>query len=245
MAKLKDMVPPGEAIRWGAFRSRKAMEIAVTGLHVIWAGRGVFDRDKGQVPLVDIQFVDLEEGGNSVNLYCDDAIYRIEEIKPGTLEELASAIGRPARIWRKCTTPAAILARRWRLHCGAVVAGLSGAGLFGLASLVLGKDFLTRFDGVVAAAFIVVPGYYIMEIAKNTLPHLLLGHTLLGGERRDFVGWMIDLRWRGVKPSGSGDERSLRSRLGDWAMCKAYGHVPDIGEREPEILVPGEFPERS
>lgn len=109
MARLKNMIPPGEAILWEAFRKRSAMEIAVTDRQVIWAGGGVFDRDKGEAPLTDIRFVDLEEGGNSVNLYCDGAIYRIEEIKPGKLEELARAIGRPARIWRQCKAPAAVL----------------------------------------------------------------------------------------------------------------------------------------
>ncbi|MDH5411645.1 MAG: hypothetical protein OEY16_09680 [Alphaproteobacteria bacterium] len=243
MAKLKDMIPPGEAIRWEAFRNRSAMEIAVTDRHVIWAEGGVFDRDKGKAPLADIRFVDLEEGGNSVNLYCDGAVYRIEEIKPGKLEELAGAIGRPARIWRECKTPAAILARRWRLYLGAAVAGLSAAGLFSLASLVFGGKILMRFDGIAAVVVIVLPSYFIVEVAKNTLPHLLLGRTLSGEERRDFIGWITDLRWRGVKPNGPDDDRSPRSRLGDWAMRKAYGEIPDIGEREPEILVPGEFPD--
>lgn len=243
MAKLKDMIPPGEAIRWEAFRNRSAMEIAVTDQHVIWAEGGVFDRAKGKTPLADIRFVDLEEGGNSVNLYCDGAIYRIEEIKPGKLEELAGAIGRPARIWRECTTPAAVLARRWRLYLGGAVAGLSAAALFSLASVVFGEDMLMKFDGIVAAVVIVLPSYFIMEIAKTTLPHLLLGRTLSDEQRQDFVGWMTDLRWQGVKPAGVGDERSPRSCLGDWAMRKAYGEIPDIGEREPEILIPGKFPD--
>lgn len=188
MARLEDMIPPGEAIRWEAFRKRSAMEIAVTDRQVIWAGGGVFDRDKGEAPLTDIRFVDLEEGGNSVNLYCDGAIYRIEEIKPGKLEELARAIGRPARIWRQCKAPAAVLARRWRLYLGAGIAGLSAAGLFGLASLVLGGDVLTKIDGAVAAVVIVLPAYFIAEIAKNTLPHMLIGRKLSEEERRDFVG---------------------------------------------------------
>jgi hypothetical protein len=243
MARLKDMIPPGEAIRWEAFRKRSTMEIAVTDRHVIWAGGGVFDRDKGKAPLADIRFVDLEEGGNSVNLYCDGAIYRIEEIMPGKLEELANAIGRPARIWRECKSPAAVRARRWRLYVGVGVAGLSFASLFGLVSLVFGGNIFWRFDGAVATAITVLPAHWFAGLAKCTLPHLLLGRKLTGEERRDFVGWMTDLRWQGVKPDGPGDERSPRSRLGDWAMRKAYGEIPDIGEREPEVLKPGEFPE--
>ncbi len=243
MAKLKDMVPPGEAIRWEAFRNRSAMEIAVTDRHVVWAEGGVFDRDKGKAPLADIRFVELEEGGNSVNLYCDGAVYRIEEIKPGKLEELAGAIGRPARVWRECKSLAAARARKWRLYVGMGIAGLSAAGLFGLASLVFGGDVLTGFDGAVAAAIIGLPSYLLIEVAKNILPHLLVGRTLTGDERRDFVGWMTDLRWHGVKPDGPDDDRLPRSSLGEWAMRVAYGEIPELGEREPEILIRGMFPE--
>ncbi|MBE9557093.1 MAG: hypothetical protein IMF08_09575 [Proteobacteria bacterium] len=244
MARLDDMIPPGEAIRWEAFSKGSQMEIAVTDRHIIWAD-GIFKRDKGKAALADIRFVDLEEGGNSVNLHCDGAIYRIEEFEPGKLEELARAIGRPARIWRECKTPAAVLARRWRQYLGAGAVGLYAAGLFGLAFLVLGGDELTKFgdaltklDVAIATVVICLAGYFIVEIAKNTLPHMLIGRTLTGEKRRDFVGWITDPRWQGVKTD---DGRLPRSRLGEWAMRKAYGEIPDIGEREPEILIPGNF----
>lgn len=241
MARLKDMIPPGEAIRWEAFSKGSQMEIAVTDRHVIWAD-GIFKRDKGKAPLADIRFVDLEEGGNAVNLHCDGAIHRIEEIKPGKLEELASAIGRPARIWRECKSPVTVRARRRRLHLGAGVAGLSAVGLMGLVSLFFGGDVFKGFNGVVALTITVLPAQWFAGMAKDTLPHFLVGRKLSGEARRDFVGWMTDPRWQGVKPDGSGDERSPRSRLGEWAMRKAYGEIPDIGEREPEILIRGDFP---
>ncbi len=79
-------------------------------------------------------------------------------------------------------------------------------------------------------------------MAKRTLPHLLVGRTLSGEARRDFVGWMTDLRWQGVRPDGPDDARLPRSRLEGWAMRVAYGEIPDIGEREPDILIPGAFP---
>lgn len=241
MARLKDMIPPGEAIRWEAFRKGSSLEVAVTDRHVLWA-ESPFRRDQGVVPLSDIRFVDLEEGGNSVNLHCDGAVYRIEEIMPGKLEELASAIGRPARIWRECKSPVAVRARRWRLYVGVGVAVLSFAGLFGLVKLVFGGNLFWRFDGVVGLAITVLPAYWFGEMAKGTLPHLLIGRSLTGEDRRDFVGWMTDPRWQGMKPDGPDDWRMPRSRLGEWAMRKAYGEIPDIGEREPEILIPGEFP---
>jgi hypothetical protein len=78
--------------------------------------------------------------------------------------------------------------------------------------------------------------------ATRTLPHLLAGRGLAVEERRDFVGWMTDPRWQGVKPVGPDDERFPGSRLERWAMRLAYGEIPDVGEREPEVLVPGTFP---
>ncbi len=242
MARLKGMIPPGEAIRWEAFSKGSQMEVAVTDRHVIWAGGGVFDRDKGKAPLADIRFVDLEEGGNAVNLHCNGAIYRIEEIMPGKLEELASAIGRPARIWRECKSPVTVRARRWRLYLGVGVAVLSAVALFGLVFLVFGRYIFQIFEGAVGLAIAVLPAYWFGEMAKDTLPHFLVGRRLSGEERRDFVGWMTDPRWQGMKPDGPDDWRMPRSRLGEWAMRKAYGEIPDLGEREPEILIRGDFP---
>lgn len=98
MSRLRGMIPPGEVVRWEAFAKGWAMEVAVTDQNVIWAEGGFLDREQGTVPLAAIHFVDLEEAGNTVNLHCDGAVHRLEEIVPGKLEELASAIGRPARI---------------------------------------------------------------------------------------------------------------------------------------------------
>jgi hypothetical protein len=98
---------------------------------------------------------------------------------------------------------------------------------------------LTRFAGIFVLALAVG---WLGWLASRVLPHLLGGRRLSGKDRRDFVGWMTDLRWQGVKPDGPDDERLPRSRLEDWAMRVAYGEMPELGEREPEILIPGVFP---
>jgi len=242
MARIKKLLPPNETVRWEMLARGSSVEIAVTDRHVIWAD-GILDRDKGALLLADIRFVDLEEGGNSVNFYCDGTVHRIEELTPGKLEELAGAIGRPARIWRECKAPGTVKARRWRLYSGVVFAVLSSAVLFGLVSLAFGDAVFKGANVVVGMMFVVLPAQWFGSMARAIFPHFLVGRRLSGEERRDFVGWMTDLRWQGVKPDGPDDERSPRSRLGDWAMRKAYGEIPDIGEREPEILIRGEFPD--
>lgn len=243
MSRLKGMVPPGEAIRWAAFANDWAMEIVVTDRNVIWAGGGYFDREQGKAPLAAIRFVDLEEGDNSVNLHCNGAVHRIEEITPGKLEELASAIGRPARIWRECTSPAAKRSWRRARYLAATVAGLAAMTPFGFAYMLWGTGVGGRFFTMLGLAAVSgLLSSYIGDIARQILPHLLVGCLLSGEVRRDFLGLMTDPRWQGVKPDGPDDGRSPRSRLGDWAMRRAYGEIPDLGEREPEILIRGEFP---
>lgn len=212
-------------------------KLAITEAHVVWIGGMGGDGD-GKVALRDITAIDAEEGGATLNLHREGETYRIEEIG-GDVEEAARAIGRPTRIWRKCTSPAARRARRWQQHVGASVGGVTAGGMIALTFMMLDNGGAGRFIGAVAAAML---AQWFAEMAKDTLPHFLVGRTLTGEERRDFVGWMTDLRWQGVKPDGPDDARSPRSRLGDWAMRKAYGEIPDLGEREPEILIAGDFP---
>lgn len=115
--------------------------------------------------------------------------------------------------------------------------------LYWFAYILWGIDIVSNFFtmlGVVAVSGLL--SSYIGDIARQMLPHFLVGSLLSGEVRRDFLGLMTDPRWQGVKPDGPDDGRSPRSRLGDWAMRKAYGEIPDLGEREPEILIRGAFP---
>lgn len=234
MARLEDMLPPGEMVRWRspkpAWWEFSGATLAVTEAHVAWVGDG-----DARVALREIDAIDAEEGGVTLNLHINGETRRIEEIG-GDVAEAARATGRPARVWRECKLPGAVKAGRWQMHVGAIVAGLTAGGIIALAFTIFEDDWMGRFIGSMAAALL---AQWFAKMAKNTLPHFLVGRGLFGDERRDFIGWMTDLRWQGVKPDGPDDERS---RLGDWAMRKAYGEFPDIGAREPEILIPGEFP---
>ena len=238
MARLTDMIPPGEMVRWEspkpAWWEFSGDLLAVTEAHVVWVGVG-----DTRVVLRDIDAIDAEEGGVTLNLHIDGETRRIEEIG-GDVAEAARATGRPARVWRECKSPGAVKARRWQSNIGAAAAAIAAGGMIALGFAILGDGGVGRLMGGMAAALF---AHWFAMMAKVTLPHFLVGRRLSGEERRDFVGWMTDLRWQGVKPDGPDDERSPRSRLGDWAMRKAYGEIPDIGEREPEILVPGEFPD--
>jgi hypothetical protein len=229
-------------------------EMAVTDGHIVWCypmdilGR-VSGRSRGSVALDAIDYIELEEGGDTITLHGDNASDRVEDIAGGQLEELARVIDRPARIWRVCRSPGAMGARRWSSYVGAIGAGASAFCLFMALTLFLdgGEQsgnfgMLTRFAGTLMLAFAI--SWFAMS-ASRLLPHLLAGRRLTGDERRDFVGWMTDLRWQGAKPDGSDDARLPRSRLEGWAMRVAYGEIPDIGEREPETLIPGAFPPAS
>lgn len=219
-------------------------EVAVTDRHVVWLypmdifGKASGGR-RGVVALDAVRSVDLEEGGNAMTLRGDGSAHRIEQVTGGQLETLAKVIGRPARIWRARQSTGAMRARKWR--------GYVGAGV--LVFLVLGYSFLmNEFEelgwivgatlGITLVVFLVL----LASLAVPTLPHLLIGRQLTGEERRDFVGWMTDLRWQGVKPDGPDDKRLPRTRLQEWAMRLAYGEIPNIGDRRPEILIPGPFP---
>ena len=219
------------------FNRAATAKLAVTETHIVWVDGMGGDGD-GKAALHDITAIDAEEGGATLNLSCNGETHRIEEIG-GDVEGAARATGRPARVWRECKAPGALQARRWRLIVAVSVAGATAGGTIALAFMILGDDGVGRFIGAMAAALL---AQWFAKTAKDTLPHFLVGRTLTGEERRDFVGWMTDLRWQGVKPDGPDDERLSRSRLGEWAMRKAYGEIPDLGEREPEILIPGEFP---
>lgn len=219
-------------------------EAAVTEGHVVWAPAALlFGRYRGMVPLREIRAVDLEEGGDAANLHCDDGIYRIEMLSGSDLEVMARAIDRPTRIWRICNSPAARWAKRLRRYFTVTAALLVFAGIIYFAIAMFGyhlRSFLSR-------AIVVAIGILLMRTAvpaaRFALPHLVVGRWLSREARQDFVGWLTDLRWRGVWPIGPDDERLPLSRLEYWAMRLAYGEIPDIGEREPEILKPGEFPE--
>ena len=297
MARLENMLPPGEIVRW---KSRKvvrprriagwgaayvalcgltlvmfatvagpdrafvpalsfagigllilAMELlfvskseaAVTEGHVVWVRGAVLSgRNRGTVRLRDIHAVDLEEGGEAANLHCEGETHRIEMVKGSDLGAMARAIDQPARIWRKCISPVVRRAKGWQMFFAATVGGITAAGTVALAFPMLGGDGRGPLIGAIIGAAGAIFAQVFADMAKRTLPHLLVGRRLSVEARRDFVGWMTDLRWQGVKPEGPGDDRLPRSRLQDWAMRMAYGEIPDIGEREPEILIPGAFP---
>ncbi len=239
MARLEDMLPPGEIVRWRSPKpswwSFSGDALAVTEARIVWVGGG-----KGKVALRNIDVIDAEEGGASLNLHVEGETHRIEEI--GDVEGAARAAARPARIWRECKSRGAVLARRWRMRVGGIAAAITASAIFGLGYLMFGADAVRGFSGAVTAGIGGWLAYWVAGMAKRTLPHLLVGRTLSGEDRRDFVGWLTDLRWQGVKPDGPGDARLPRSRLEGWAMRLAYGETPDIGEREPDILIPGAFP---
>lgn len=222
-------------------------EMAVTDGHVVWLyPMDIFGRvpggGSGRVALGTVALVELEDGGEAVTLHGDGFSHRIKEVADGQLETLAAVVGRAARIWRGCKSKGAMQARRWQTYVGTGV----------IIVAVLGFPFVKRpFEGVgwipgaaLAVCFVLLI-VLLAGLAERTLPHLLVGWRLKGEERRDFACWMTDPRWRGFLPDGSDDARLSRSRLEAWAMCIAYGQIPDIGEREPEILIPGKFPERA
>ena len=213
-----------------------ACEAIVTAENVIWADAApLFGRHRGTVPLRDIRAVELEEGGHAVTLHCKDGTHRIEAAPGSDLLAMAMIVDRPTRRWRECKSPAARQARRWRL---VFVVATSG-GTFALVLSLLSEGAGRIFGSLVA----MILARWIADIAGSTLPHLLVGRRLSGASRRDFVGWLTDLRWRGVKPELPDDSRLPRSRLGEWAMRVAYGRIPDLGERTPEIVIDGAFPE--
>lgn len=298
MARLEDMLPPGEMVRW---KSRKLVrplrivgwglpylvicglaaqlhaqlvsgmpainlalflwgmglailavklvrvsesEAAVTEGHVVWAPAALlFGRHRGTVPLREIWAVDLEEGGDAANLHCNDGIYRIEMLPGSDLEAMARAIDRPTRIWRKCNSPAASWARRLRRYFTVAATLLALAGIIYFAIAMFGYHPRTALSKVIVGVIGFLFVRTVVPAAKYALPHLVVGWWLSREARKDFVGWLTDLRWRGVWPIGPDDERLPLFRLEYWAMRAAYGEIPDIGEREPEVLVPGVFPE--
>lgn len=297
MARLRDMVPPGEIIRWVSqtvgrprrlaawsaayvvlsgvtlFMSWKVLgtehttfvallfagmgslllatkvlfashsEAIITEGHVIWARAALlFGAHRGTIRLRDIRAVELEEGEDASHLRCEGATHRIALAGDSDLDAMARAIGRPARIWRKCTAPGAGSAKFWQVFFAASVAGATAGGTAAAAFRIIGGDGWGPLAGALVGAGGALLAQFFADSAKLTLPHLLVGRRLVGQERRDFVGWMTDLRWRGMKPGGPEDERLPHSRLQDWAMRIAYGGIPDIGDREPEILIRGTFP---
>lgn len=297
MARLEDMLPPGEMVRWRSpkhksswpifgwgllagggvawfssmlkdatepglllfaaiglavigivmvflygFNRIATAKLAVTEAHIVWVD-GFGGGGDGKAALRNISAVDLEEGANAANLHCDGKTYRIELTDGSDLEAIARAIGRPARIWRKCTSLAARRARRWQLNIGGLVAGLTvAAGGFVAASSVFYLGGVGMIAGNIAGVVVIILGQPFAWIAGQTAPHLLVGRRLGEAERRDFVGWITDPRWHGVKPNRPVEEPMRHFFLYKWAMRKAYGEIPDIGEREPEILIRGDFP---
>ena len=227
-------------------------EVAVTEGSVVWLypmdmlGR-VSGGGKGVVALDTVGHVDLEEGGDTITLHGDDVCCRVEAIAGGRLEELARAIGRPARIWRECRSPAAVRARVWSGSVGAIGASAAASGMFLALTFFLddsgGNWKFGALAGFASTLVLALAVGWFVALSSRVLPHLFAGRRLTGDERRDFVGWMTDLRWRGVRADGPDDVRLPRSRLQDWAMRLAYGEIPVIGERQPVVLIPGVFPE--
>jgi hypothetical protein len=237
-----------------------ATEAAVTQRHVIWNGNApifgrLFGDDSGTLPLGSVDSVDVEEGGSAITLHCGGESHRLGEIAGGQVEEMALAIGRPARIWRACKSPAAKRARRWRMPLVVIEWGFSGAACGGTTVWVVRSIreadyslpevaliFLAAFAAIIIAATIISTW---LHKAASALPYLLAGRFLTGDERRDFVCTLTDLRWNGVNPDGPGTQRvPQRSRIRDWAMRKAYGEIPDYPAWEPEVIEQGSDPNK-
>lgn len=226
-----------------------ASKAAVTEAHIVWVNWAwSFDRDRRVVRLRDIRAVDLEEGRRGVTLYCDGETPYFELSDSRDLLALGRATGRPARLWRKSTSPAARRARRWEMYSAAIVTAATAGVVVGLSYLVVrlgGIDSSDRLVAILGGAMGASMGNYLAALVGQALPHLLVGWRLTGVERRDFVGALVDPRWRGLNPNGAGaDPDSIsNSRLVRWAMRMAYGEIPDFGGYGPEIIVPGDFPE--
>lgn len=226
-------------------------EVAVTERHIVWLRpMDIFGRPPGDshgaVALDAIACVELEEGSGSMIIHSEDSCSHIERIAGGRLEDLARAADRPARIWRECRSPAAIRARLWNGNIGAVGTSVAASGLLGALFFFLGDNGRDWNTGTIAlfggVLLLSLAAGWAVVLSSRIMPHLLAGCRLSCDDRRDFVGWMTDLRWRGIKPDGPDEQRRPRSRLEQWAMRLAYGEIPNIGEREPEVLVPGAFP---
>lgn len=242
MAKLDSLIPDGEPMVWISPKSKAA----VTEGHVIWDnispvfGR-LFGGDQGVVPLSDIRDIDVEECTNTINLHCDGIVHCMD-LTDGRAEDMARAIGRPARIWRNCDSAAAKRARHWD-----AVAEAIGVALPWLVTLlvVLRVGRIEGVSSVVVVLGLIVVGLcsrFLSYVARATLPHFLVGRSLTGEERRDFICVLTGLRrWKGLIPDEAEDQRLSHNRLRDWAMRKAYDKIPECGAWEPEIIEPGDL----
>lgn len=219
-------------------------EIAVLPDHVVWKEASslgwLVKRDLPRVRLDSIDHIDAEEGGNSVTLHCGGQSHRIEEIVGGDIEAFARATGRPARIWRRCSSRSAGAARRWRSRTR-FGAWLSVALGLLLLMLLAGDQMEAYLDDVPKWVFVVGAGIASLivsafaDVCGGTLPHLLVGRSLTGQDRRDFVCTASDPRWDGVQPDDP-QHPPARGPFQRWAMRLAYGEVPDNERWEPEII---------
>lgn len=219
-------------------------EIAVLSDRVVWNEAGslgwLFKRDVPVVRLDSIDRIDVEECGNSVILHCDGEVSHIEDIVGGDFAAFVRATGRPGRIWRRCTSSPARMARRWR---SGIRYGVSIAIGIGLLPILL--PALIRLEAFIesplkwALVFVgLLLGLLIKTIARlcaETMPHLLVGRSLKGRERRDFVCTVSDPRWDGVQPDDPGTPPAY-GPIQRWAMRLAYGEVPDYGNWAPEFI---------
>ena len=223
-------------------------EIAVLSDRVVWKEAGslgwLFKRDLPMVRLDGIDRIDVEERGNTVTLHCDGEVACIEEIVGGNFAAFVRATGRPGRIWRRCTSSSARMARRWRSGIRYGVSIAIGIGLVLMLLPVLDQvDDLAEGPpewalAVVGACVSVLLGLLIKTIARlcaETMPHLLVGRSLRGQERRDFVCTVSDPRWDGIQPDDSG-ALPAHGPIQRWAMRLAYGELPEYGRWEPEVV---------
>lgn len=255
MSRLRDHLLPTDVVRWISVPSRlkdetaryKA-EIAVLDDAVVWCEGRVGKAGLPRVALDAIDFIEAEEGGSAVSLYCGGKEHRIEEIVGGKVSDFARATGRPARIWRKCTSPAADLARRWHrwmLWPRALMAGLLPCLLYlALAHLLLdageasaegGRDWV---DILLFCVSFGIASVFVERLSgeiSRALTHWFVGRFISLQDRQDFVCTTSDDRWDGVKPT---DPRPLAGigPLQRWAMRQAYGEVPDVEPWELEVV---------
>ncbi len=255
MSRLRNHLFATDVDRWISIPSGKTdetarytAEIAVLEDAVVWREGRIGKAGLPRVALDDFDFIEAEEGGSAVSLHCGGKEHRIEEIVGGMVADFARATGRPARIWRKCTSRSADLARAWRRPMRwvrAAILGLMAPVLYLVSHTLLlhGEDSgaaaesgwvdYLLFFAAIGIGTVIIERFSLES--TRAITHWYVGRSVLAPDRKDFVCTTSDDRWDGVKPT---DPRPLAGigPLQRWAMRLAYGEIPDYEPWEPEIL---------
>lgn len=218
-------------------------KVTVTTGHVTWRDTALFlRRISGSAPktvsLDSIDRIDINEGValDVAELRCGEIVHELVVGPGGKAEAIALATGRPYRIWRRRTTLADKWARWWERIFGTNVKLVVIIG----GALAIGK-FVDALDTSLPMYFavlipVVLIATVLWELARITLPHFLVGRNLTKGARQEFIYTLLHERWDIAQPRVPETWAKLNGRWERWAMRAAYGAVPEIEKREPEII---------